>query len=244
LANSRGGIISMLGQFGFLSWMYFGVMFHRPSLKPRAYGQTGGAHRFWRTGQALALRCVLILFLMGAAFGCVMWLGGEPVRQRLETVPSEFLKRSDNLESRSPRRLEIWGATWRLIEAHPLLGSGFGAYKTAVTEYLRAPDEWQPQQAHNEYLELVAGGGIIGAALSVWFVLILIREARKRLQGRDALGRAVCLGALVGLVGVAIHSLVDFGLHVTVNALVCCALIALATAHVRLAPTDHRSVAG
>ena len=230
LANSRGGIISMLGQLGFLAWMYSRSVFDSSSLGRHLPAQHRGEQHFWGRGRMLALRGVLILLLLGAAFSSVLWLGGEPVRRRLESVPGEFLARRADLKNKSPRRLEIWGATWTLIEAHPILGSGFGAYKTAIIEYFQASNDWQPQQAHNEYLELVAGGGVIGGALGIWFVLILIRDARRGLHETDALRRAVCLGALVGLVGVAIHSLVDFGLHVMVNALICCGLIALVTA--------------
>ena len=43
----------------------------------------------------------------------------------------------------------------------------------------------------------------------------------------DNYDRAVTLGALVGIVTVAIHSLVDFGLHVTINALLFIALISI-----------------
>jgi hypothetical protein len=35
------------------------------------------------------------------------------------------------------------------------------------------------------------------------------------------------LGAIVGLAGVGVHSIVDFGLHITVNALVFMALLAI-----------------
>ena len=191
----------------------------------------------------LALRSVLILLLLSAALSSVLWLGGEPVRLRLESVPGEFLAQGADIENRSPRRLEIWGSTWRLIEANPLLGSGFGAYKTAITKYFQASNDWQPQQAHNEYLELAAGGGVIGVALGIWFVLILIRDARSCLHETDALRRAVCLGALVGLVGVAIHSLVDFGLHVPVNALICCGLVALAITKTQSAKLKSQSLA-
>jgi len=242
LANSRGGIISMLGQLGFLAWIYSGRVFDSPSLELHAHRQHRGAQQSWGRSRMFAMRGVLILLLLGAAFSSVLWLGGEPVRQRIETVPDEFLVRRGDLENKNPRRLEIWQATWRLIEDHPLLGSGFGAYKTAITQYLPASNGWQPQQAHNEYFELVAGGGVIGGALGVWFVLMLIREARKRLHESDALRRAVCCGALVGLVGVAIHSLVDFGLHVMANALICCGLIALATAKVRSGPVESPSL--
>ena len=43
----------------------------------------------------------------------------------------------------------------------------------------------------------------------------------KPLESRD---RAACLGGLAGIFGLAIHSFVDFGLHITINALVFLAL--------------------
>lgn len=244
LANSRGGVISMLGQLGFFSWMSFGWAFDGLSSQQHSHSKhRSGLQRVWRRGRTFALRCLLSLFLLGAIFFIVLWLGGEPVRHRLESVPGEFVARKGDLENKGPRRLEIWGATWKLIRAHPLSGSGLGAYKTAITKYLLASNDWRPQQAHNEYLELVAGGGVIGGALGLSFVLILIKDARKRLRETDAFRRAVCLGALVGLVGVTIHSLVDFGLHIMVNALVCCALVALATAKIRSGQVESQSLA-
>jgi O-antigen ligase len=85
-----------------------------------------------------------------------------------------------------------------------------------------------PQQAHNDYLELLAGGGVIGFAFGTWFVLTLVKHARERLRSKDPFRRAACLGALVGLFGIAVHCLTDFGLHVTINALVFVALVAVA----------------
>ena len=57
----------------------------------------------------------------------------------------------------------------------------------------------------------------------------LIKRAREQLRSTDQFRRAACFGALVGLFGVACHSLVDFGLHITINALVFTALVAIAT---------------
>jgi hypothetical protein len=70
---------------------------------------------------------------------------------------------------------------------------------------------------------------VIGFALGVWFVVAVIRKARKNLLADVSYMRAVRLGAILGMVGVAAHSLVDFGLHILVNAVVLLILITLAT---------------
>ena len=56
---------------------------------------------------------------------------------------------------------------------------------------------------------------------------MIVRQARKALSVTDGFQRAVAIGAIIGLVGVAVHSLVDFGLHITLNALVFVALVAI-----------------
>ncbi|HSE26408.1 MAG TPA: O-antigen ligase family protein [Pyrinomonadaceae bacterium] len=229
MANSRGGIISMLGQVGFLAWIGFSRVSVQ-SVDDDARDQRSRRRSFWGRTRLLALRCFLIVVLLGAALSSVFLLGGESVRHRLESVPSEFRAQRVEVENQSPRRLEIWTSTLRLIEAHPLVGSGFGAYQTAIMKYFEAGSDWRPQQAHNDYLEFASGGGIVGAVLGIWLVLYLIRNVNACLLNADAFRRAVCFGALIGLVGVAVHSLVDFGLHVMANALICCGLVALAIA--------------
>jgi hypothetical protein len=60
-----------------------------------------------------------------------------------------------------------------------------------------------------------------------------------RLRSTSAFSRAACFGALVGLAGVAVHSIVDFGLHLTINAVVLFALVTIATANVRPAAGEE-----
>ena len=238
LTNSRAGIISMMGQLGFLLLIYLGAAFDDSFSTRRSSTNNSALKRLWRVSQPLLSRCIMIVLILGVVAAGIVTLGGESVRERLESVPGEFLPRTDDLQSQNPRRLEIWIATWKLTEAHPWLGSGLGAYDTAIARYLKSAGDWQPQQAHNDYLELMAGGGIVGAVIGVCFLLILIRESRRRLSDRDPLRRALCLGAVAGLVGVAIHSLVDFGLHVMANTLICCCLIVVATAKLQSTPIE------
>jgi len=176
----------------------------------------------------MILHSVLLLLFFATLFVGFGWLGGERIRQRLQTVPAELTTRASESQNTAPRRLEIWSATLDLIKVHPFAGSGLGAYETAISRHFQPVDEWRPKQAHNEYLELVAGAGVAGAILGIWFVAVICREIKRRLL-EDAFRQIVCLGGAVGLAGVAIHSLVDFGLHVLANALICTVLIALAT---------------
>lgn len=127
------------------------------------------------------------------------------------------------------KRREVWGATWLLIRSNPLVGTGFGAYGVAITRFHDASGKWVPEAAHNDYLELLSAGGLIGAALVVWFVVSFIKRARNQLLSAEPFRRAACLAALTGLLGVMAHSLVDFGLHVTANAVVFLALVVIAT---------------
>src|SRR5262249_11538567 len=102
-----------------------------------------------------------------------------------------------------------------------------GGYWAAVPTYHGASGLQTPQQAHNDYLELLAGGGLIGAAILIWFCVVLVKQARQSLQVARGFQRTAVLGALIGLAGVAIHSTVDFGLHVTINALIAVALLSI-----------------
>jgi O-antigen ligase len=108
-------------------------------------------------------------------------------------------------------------------------GIGFGAYWVAITQYYDVPGQKRPYQAHNDYLELLVSGGVIGVALGLWFIIALLKKVRETLRTKDAFRRAACLGALTGLFGIAVHSIVDFGLHITINALFCVGLIVIAT---------------
>lgn len=232
LSNSRGGILSTLSQLVFIVLVF-------PATQPllTTTEQTSSTLGWLRRmNNSLIFRGALILCLVLALIVSMVWMGGEPLVNRLSTIPGEFS--TDAAEDHQGiKRVEIWRATWRLIKDNPVAGVGFGGYRVALPHYHEASGKWTPQQAHNDYLELMASGGILGVLLGAWFVLEFIRRARASLRSPDAFRRAACYGALAGLFGVAVHSLVDFGLHITVNALVFVALLVIATVDSRLEPT-------
>jgi len=120
-----------------------------------------------------------------------------------------------------------------MIKAHPITGVGFGGFSTALPQYHDGSGLWIPAEAHNDYLEIMASGGIFGLLLAVSFAGIVAGKAwRSFTKSSDGFRRAAALGALVGLFGLMIHSLVDFGAHITVNALIIVSLIVIATVQI------------
>lgn len=231
LSNSRGGIFSMFGQLGFLIALWPQLLWKSNWQKSftSVLNETQAVSSPSLLARLLFMRAGLTVFLLGVIVFGVIWVGGNSLINRFDELPRE-LKATDDLDPRlRVRRVEMWAATWQLIKASPLVGSGFGGYEPAITQYYDASGNWTLRQAHNDYLELLASGGLIGALLVLWFVIAFLHEAHKQLQARDQFRRAVCRGALIGLCGIALHSIVDFGLHLTLNALICTVLVILAT---------------
>ena len=223
LCNSRGGILSMLAEVLFLALLFsFGRQKHVDESREEQ-------SLLWRISHTRAFRAVLILILVSTVFIGAVWMGGEALTSRLESVSSEIAEEG-SVGGEGVGRKEIWRATWAMIKDHPLTGVGFNGYWAAIPQYHNASGDATPQQAHNDYLELMASGGIIGVLLVLWFLALLVKDARRSFQSTDSFRRAVVVGACVGLFGVAVHSMVDFGLHVTINALIFTALVVCAVA--------------
>ncbi|HEV2916064.1 MAG TPA: O-antigen ligase family protein [Pyrinomonadaceae bacterium] len=224
LSTSRGGLLSALAELLIVALFWKSFRAERPYKE----SEDGWRGFMSRLSSSRVVRAALILLLVGGVLLSIVWIGGEPMVSRFETV-------SGDLESEGrygASRMEVWRATWKLIESHPFAGSGFGGYWIAITPYHNASGFYTPQRAHNDYLEILAGGGLIGACLAAWFFYELARRMRMRLRSADAGARAASFGAAVGLFGVGLHSIFDFGLHITANALICIVLISIATAHI------------
>jgi len=117
-------------------------------------------------------------------------------------------------------RQTIWRATWQLIKDHRSPASGSAVTGSRSQSIIAPQERARRKRRHSDYLELLASGGLIALAMGIWFIVAFVKLARSTLLAADAPGRAVVLGAITGLLTVAVHSLVDFGLHITINAVV------------------------
>ena len=228
LVNSRGAILSMLCQVLILAWL----LSSSRTAHPMEGEETPTRPRIWlfRKARSLAVRAVLVIALLAAAVVGVIFVGGDSLVRKLDAISIEL---DPKIAESYTLRLNIWQATRELIKAHPVAGVGFGGYWIAIAKYHHSTGEITPQEAHSDYLELAASGGLVGLAIGIWLVAAFILAARRKLLSADNYNRAVTLGALAGIVTVAIHSLVDYGLHITINTLLLIVLVSIVLINVK-----------
>ena len=214
LSNSRGGILAMLTQVVIAALLLMSFRSER-----------------LRTPRLIALRGALVLVLVVGVVVGTLWIGGDRLVSTIEAAGSDSSANTAVARDGASRN-DIWRASLKLFAAHPVFGVGLGAYWPHISAHHDASGALVPQEAHNDYLELVSSGGIVGFALGVWFVVSVFRAARRNLWSSTGFMRAARVGAIVGIAGVAVHSLFDFGLHLLSNAVVFVTLIMIATTQI------------
>jgi O-antigen ligase len=195
-----------------------------------------------RRSRVIGIAALAIVAIVVTVAGTTLWLGGDQLATGVETAAIEMsAKTGDHHEG--ARRRDIWRATLRMARAHPIAGAGLGSYWAEIPVYHDASGGLTPQQAHSEYLELLASGGLIGVGLFAWFMVAVVQRIQRALRTYAGVQRAFAVGAIIGILGVAVHSLVDFGLHMMGNALVfvmLLAILSLTTLDQRVMAQAHR----
>jgi O-antigen ligase/tetratricopeptide (TPR) repeat protein len=126
-------------------------------------------------------------------------------------------------------RLEVWRHALGAWRERPIWGSGLGTFATATMPQFTRDEGIVYTRAENEYLDLLVEGGVVGLGLLLLGLGAVARAGREAVRrASSARDRFVVLGALFGLVSLAIHSLSDFALHlpaVGVTTVVLAALV-------------------
>jgi O-antigen ligase len=207
LSNSRGGIVALGCQCIFLLFISLDWYLRRKQARAGL-----SRNRFVAVMErSLLARALAVGLIAGCVLLGVLWMGSD----RLVSKTNQQAMSREVSEIDGTTRVQIWQATWRLIKDHPWSGVGFGSYFLAIPRYLIGSGRLKVEQAHDDYLDLIAGGGVVAGLLALWFMASMLWTARKALGSADLYRRAACLAALGGIVSVAAHSVVDFGLQFT-----------------------------
>jgi O-antigen ligase len=189
LSGSRGGMLAMLVELTVL-----GIVLSR---------------------QRKSVRIVIGL----AAFAIVLvslltWLGGKELTTRVSSISKE-----SRSEISGGMRSSIDRDTVRMFRDKPLFGWGLGTFPTVYPQFRTFYTNFFVNEAHNDYLQMLAEMGIIGFAVLVWFVIVVYFRALNKIGNwtSDVSG-AVTLACTLGFTGILVHSLVDFNLQIPANA--------------------------
>jgi len=219
LSNSRGGVLGFICQSVFMAFII--LRWHSKNRLEHEDSESQPWSRLVRSKLVTATLAVAAAIVLLVS---IIWMGGEQFSARLgEGITTDVTV--DNLT-----RTATWRSTWLLIKHQPWTGTGFGTYSLAIPEYQTGAGRFKLEQAHNDYLDLVANGGVVGLLLGIWFTVNLIIGAMAALRSKDKFRRAAALGAAAGILSLAVHSLVDFGLQITGIATVFATLIVIGCA--------------
>lgn len=115
-------------------------------------------------------------------------------------------------------RWDLWAGTVRLWAKSPVVGTGFGTYRYAIGLTKPPTAAMTLEQAHNDWLEWLSGGGVVAGAALVLLLLGLVRALRPRRLGNLRFEYRYPLAATaMTLTSVALHELVGFGLQTPLN---------------------------
>ena len=130
---------------------------------------------------------------------------------------SPIIERFSQSEVSGVQRLTAWQGALSAFRDYSLLGSGLGTFRYIFKIYQPEGLYLYWTHAHNDYLELLLEFGIVGTVLVVIFLFTVLRKILKT----DWEGRELYIGAalLSSLTTMAVHSIVDFNLHIPSNAI-------------------------
>lgn len=180
----------------------------------------------WLGFGAALLVCTAFLgrkVFLGAFFslvlvGAVLFLGSERIQSRVMG--------KTNAESQSnSERMNYWKANFKIFRDYPLFGIGYSQNNVHVEEYLRKDGiDWMPgsAHAHNQYIQFLAGTGILGLAcflafLSFVFYPVLKGIVKMKQQKDFSDPYYVLIGIFAGMLCFSIAALTESNFSIAKN---------------------------
>ena len=221
MSMSRGGSLALVSSMIFtaIAWVSAGK-----SRAKKSKGSSGFEAR----------NLVLALWLALPVFGLVAWFGWDVIGKRLGTITEKATLQED--------RVNVWLPLLDLVQQYPLTGTGAGTL--GVVEPIVRKIGGYPgvvlDHAHNEYLEAMVEGGVVRLAITLLMVFWLVRMGMRGIRRHRGEPSALMpVGLLFGLLALAIHSTVDFGVHMASVAVLATVCLAHLSALSRRQTTDR-----
>ena len=183
----------------------------------------------WTTIQ----RALVVTSVAAAGLVSVMWVGPHVIAQRFAA-----------LGDRPDGRIAIWRDTLPMLRDNWVTGAGINAYPAASLGYVRPGLAGTAEEAHSDYLQLAAEGGVLVVGPALLLAALFIKEVMRRFREDRPGGftRWLRTGAVIGLITIAAQELVEFSLQIPANAVLFTLLCAIAVHRPSAAPArQYRS---
>lgn len=132
-------------------------------------------------------------------------------------------------------RLAAWRDSWQILQDFSTTGTGFNTYGVSMLHYQTVQGMGRFIEAHNDYLQLaVEGGWLLGIPALLLAASLAMEISRRFREGKDDTRTYwVRVGAVTGLVAIALQSVVEFTLQMPGAAVMFATLLAIAIHHPR-----------
>jgi len=224
LTSSRGGMLSLFGVIGFI------VMANILQKPVSEMDSTAGEGKIYRRVFAFVGGGVVLILIL---FVAVLLIGGDESLLR-----GIGLRNPDDLTN---GRSHFWRSAWRIFLDYPFLGAGLDSFAFAFPNYDTWNGAYRLEQAHNDYLQILADAGIMGFICIAAFIFLLFKQGLQTVRrSSDSFRRNTAVGALAGCCGILIHSFFDFPLRIPSNALYFLTLTALSAVSISIPKTSRK----
>ncbi len=160
-----------------------------------------------RKGRMLLIATVIVILY------AVGWFGWTPVFERFRGIRTPQGEISE-------LRLDIWKDSLNMVRDFPFTGTGAGSFMHVYPAYRTIRGDGIADHAHNDHLELLTDGGLIGACLFAWFIAaVMIHSYKAFLKRKDPYARHLFVAVLAGVTAFLLYGLTDFNLSIGANGL-------------------------
>jgi O-antigen ligase len=169
---------------------------------------------------------VAVTAFAGVLISLLIWLGGKELTVRVTSISKETRS-----EISGGMRFSIDRDTLHMFRQKPIVGWGLGTFPVVYPKFRSFYTNFFVNEAHNDYLQLLAEMGIVGFGITIWFLVVLFRRVRRKISNWTVnVSGAVTLACALSATGILVHSLVDFNLQIPANAALFYVFCAMAAA--------------
>jgi len=174
-----------------------------------------------RRARLLARAAVVMAAVLAVGVVAVLGTGGAAGFARFARTSGHDLATLDRIEA-TGSALELW-------RSFPWTGTGLGTFLEAFPLVQPAEVGLIWWHLHSDPVEVLVTGGVVGAlALVIGLAAVALGLARRLSRVHRCEEQAAVAAGLGTLVSVGLHEMVDFGLTMPANALVCAVILGAA----------------